>query len=98
MIRQAALATLLLLAVPASSAAEERPGAPTCECRPAEGDAQLREALAALTKELARVRDAMGGPFDGVEGLRREAGDLRKEVEALRREMADLRRTMERSR
>jgi septal ring factor EnvC (AmiA/AmiB activator) len=105
----AALLTLAVLSLPAGVGAGDptaaSAGVASCACPDAAERAALRDALIDLTRELAAVRSKLGGPHDGLEGLRREAseigdetGRLKDEVKGLSREVDDLRRTVEASR
>jgi septal ring factor EnvC (AmiA/AmiB activator) len=105
----AALLTLTAFSLPATVGAGDPPAAPAsvaaCACQDAAERAALRDALVELTRELAAVRGKLGGPFDGLEGLRREAGELgdetgrlKEEVKSLSREVDDLRRAVEAAR
>jgi len=85
----------LALAIPANARPEGSPAAaspPVRACGESKEAAALRQALADVTREVIELRQAMGGPFDGVNGLRREVEGLRSEIADLRRAVEALRR------
>ncbi|HET9554026.1 MAG TPA: hypothetical protein VFP50_13740 [Anaeromyxobacteraceae bacterium] len=94
-----AVATLSLplagRAEPPKATAQAAPAA--CTCADPEAPA-LRAALVDLTREVAKLREAMGGPFDGINGLRRETEGLRRDLDGLRSGMRDLERAVQSSR
>lgn len=82
-------------AEPPEAPAQAEPAA--CTCADPEARA-LRAALTDLTREVAKLREAMGGPFDGINGLRRETEGLRRELDTLRSGIRDLERAVQSSR